>query len=214
MRRRPSRRLVPITAAADRARGWTALGYGRPEVGAAYRDVAKSLIEMVVGKYVRLHDAAPRELLMHAKSANVRGSAPAAAKARISWAFKIAEARDDLKLLRPGDYPVIRGTTLQIGERHAFLWTAGYAPRLDTFTGPETPNPISVKILRGNCSLQAVLSDALGLTKINFNWCLHNDRLPVTLRFANAVATISSPHRWTASRSCLSSLHLRLRTAT
>jgi hypothetical protein len=51
-------------------------------------------------------------------------------------------------------------------------WTAGYAPRLDTFMGPETPNPISVKVLRGNCSLQAVLSDALGLTKINFNWCL------------------------------------------
>jgi hypothetical protein len=41
-------------------------------------------------------------------------------------------------------------------------WTAGYAPRLDTFMGPETPNPISVKVLRGNCSLQAVLSDALG----------------------------------------------------
>ena len=37
--------------------------------------------------------------------------------------------------------------------------------------------------------LQAVLSDVLGLTKINFNSCLHNDRLPVTLRFANAVAS-------------------------
>jgi hypothetical protein len=33
------------------------------------------------------------------------------------------------------------------------------------------------------------LSDVLGLTKINFNPCLHNDRLPVALRFANAVAT-------------------------
>ena len=33
--------------------------------------------------------------------------------------------------------------------------TAGYAPRLDTFMGPETPNPISVKVLRGNCSLHA-----------------------------------------------------------
>jgi hypothetical protein len=131
------------------------------------------------------------------------GSAPAAAKARISWASKIAEARDDLKLFRPCDYPVIRGTALQIGDRHAFLWTAGYAPRLDTFMGPETPNPISVKVLRGNCSLQAVLSDVLGLTKINFNSCLHNGRLPVTVRFANAVATFSSQHRWTASRSCL-----------
>ena len=37
---------------------------------------------------------------------------------------------DDLKLFRPGNYPVIRGTALQVGERHAFLWTSGYAPRL------------------------------------------------------------------------------------
>ena len=104
---------------------------------------------------------------MHARSAftdaECAGSAPAAANTRISRASKIAEARDDLKLFRPGDYPVIRETTLQIGERHAFLWTAGCAPRLDTFMGPETRKE------RGNCSLQALLSDALGLTKINFN---------------------------------------------
>ena len=141
---------------------------------------------MVVGEYVRLHDAAPRELFIHAKYTQSRlsltrngwGSAPATAKARISWTSKIAEARDDLKLFRPGDYPVIRGKALQIGERHALLWTAGYAPRLDTFMGPETPNPISEKLPRCNCSLQAVLSDVLGLTKINFNSCLHNGRLP------------------------------------
>jgi hypothetical protein len=65
---------------------------------------------MVVGEHVRLHDAAPRELAKSASlTRNVRGSAPAAAKARISWASKIAEARDDLKLFRPGDYPVIHG---------------------------------------------------------------------------------------------------------
>ena len=27
----------------------------------------------------------------------------------------------------------------------------------------------------------------MGLTKINFNTCLHNDRMPVTIRFANQV---------------------------
>lgn len=30
----------------------------------------------------------------------------------------------------------------------------------------------------------------MGLTKINFNSCLHNDRLPVTIRFADAVGEI------------------------
>jgi hypothetical protein len=35
-----------------------------------------------------------------------------------------------------------------------------------------------------------VRKHVLGLTKINFNSCLHNDRLPVTIRFANAVGDV------------------------
>jgi hypothetical protein len=40
------------------------------------------------------------------------------------------------------------------------------------------------------CSLTTVLGDILGLTKINFNTCLYNDRLPVTIRFANEVGDV------------------------
>jgi hypothetical protein len=47
-----------------------------------------------------------------------------------------------------------------------------------------------IKVVRGECSLNTVLQDILGLTKINFNSCLHNDRLPVTIRFANAVGDV------------------------
>ena len=52
---------------------------------------------MVVSEYLRLHDAAPRELFIHVKSAFTdaewAGFGTGAAKARISWASKIAEAR-------------------------------------------------------------------------------------------------------------------------
>jgi hypothetical protein len=47
------------------------------------------------------------------------------------------------------------------------------AARLDTFMGPETPNPLLISIVRGECHL-----------------CLHNDGLPVTIRFANAVGDV------------------------
>jgi len=33
--------------------------------------------------------------------------------------------------------------------------------------GPETPNPITVRVLRGDCALNVVLRDVLGMTKIN-----------------------------------------------
>lgn len=155
---------------------------------------AKSLIQMVVGEYSRLHDGPPAELFIHAKSAFTdeewKGFSVGCGTATNLVGVQIADARDDLKLFRSGSYPVIRGTSLQVGDRHAYLWTSGYAPRLDTYMGPETPNPISVKVLRGECPLETVLLDVLGLTKINFNSCLHNDRLPVTIRFANAVGDV------------------------
>jgi hypothetical protein len=158
------------------------------------RSAARRLIEMVLGEYQHLHGAPPRELFIHAKSAFTDEewsgfTDECTAETRLAG-VQIADARDDLKLFRPGSYPVIRGTVLYAGERTAFLWTSGYAPRLDTFMGPETPTPISVRVLRGDCPLDTVLSEVLGLTKINFNSCLHNDRLPVTIRFANAVGDV------------------------
>ena len=47
-----------------------------------------------------------------------------------------------------------------------------------------------VKVQRGKCEIEVVLKDILGLTKINFNTCLNNDRLPVTIRFANEVGDV------------------------
>lgn len=85
---------------------------------------------------------------------------------------------------------MIRGSVLVTSDRSAYLWTTGYAARLDTYVGPETPNPLLIRVIRGDCPLKTALQDVLGLTKIKFNSCLHNDRLPVTIRFANAVGDV------------------------
>jgi hypothetical protein len=156
---------------------------------------AKSLIEMVTKEYRDQHDEnAPHELFIHATSAFTdeewKGFCAGADSATNLVGVQITDAHDDLKLFRPGLYPVIRGSALLISERSAYLWTSGYAARLDTYMGPETPNPLLIKIVRGSANLETVLQDILGLTKINFNSCLHNDRLPVTIRFANAVGDV------------------------
>jgi len=156
---------------------------------------AQSLVAMVVKEYRDQHDnQAPAELFLHAKSSFtdeewtgfVRG-APAETNV---VGVQIADAKDNLKLFRPGKYPVMRGSALVLDDGQAFLWTAGYVPRLDTYLGPETPNPLLVRRQRGECSFETILRDVMGLTKINFNSCLHNDRLPVTIRFADAVGDI------------------------
>jgi len=52
------------------------------------------------------------------------------------------------------------------------------------------PNPLLVEIHRGEAELGRVMTDVLGLTKINFNACVFADGLPVTLKFADAVGDI------------------------
>jgi len=79
---------------------------------------------------------------------------------------------------------------LRLDDDQAFLWTAGYVPRLDTYLGSETPNPLLVRQQQGDCAFDTILRDVMGLTKINFNSCLHNDRLPLTIRFADVVGEI------------------------
>ena len=158
------------------------------------RTAACSLLAMVIAEYERIHKAPPTELFVHAKASFTPeewlGFEDACPESTNLVGVQITDAHDELKLLRPGEYPVIRGTALFVGDQRAYLWTSGYAPRLDTYMGPETPNPILVRILRGDCDLDVVLNDVLGLTKINFNSCLHNDRLPVTIKFANAVGDV------------------------
>lgn len=156
---------------------------------------AEDLTRMVVKEYSDRHDnKSPTELFIHATSSFTddewKGFVAGGGDATRIVGVQISDTRDDLKLFRTGAYPVIRGTALILGSNSAYLWTSGYVPRLDTYMGPETPNPLFVKVQRGECPLETVLSDILGLTKINFNSCLFNDRLPVTIRFANAVGDV------------------------
>ena len=155
---------------------------------------AQKLIQMVAKEYRRLHGKAPTELFIHARSAFTedewRGFERGCPRGTNLVGVQIRDAREGLKLFRTGKYPVIRGTAAILTKRSAFLWTTGYVPRLDTYMGPETPNPIQIKVQKGRCALETVLSDILGLTKINFNSCLFNDHLPVTIKFADAVGAV------------------------
>jgi hypothetical protein len=154
---------------------------------------AKSLVATVVEHYISLHGSAPRELFIHSKSAFSNeewdGFSAGVPTETALTGVQISPA-NRVKLFRPGNYPTIRGTALRIDERRAYLWTTGYVPRLDTYMGPETPNPIWVRVLRGACPIDTVLSDILGLTKMNFNACKFNDRMPVTIKFADEVGEV------------------------
>lgn len=156
---------------------------------------ARELIEMVVAEYQRQHDGeAPRELFIHGRTwfnrSEWTGFASAVPDETKVVGIRIDPGTRDIKLFRRANYPVVRGTALVVSDRSAYLWSSGYVSRLDTYLGPETPNPIKIDLVRGESDIQQVLEDILALTKINFNSCIFNDRKPVTIRFADAVGDI------------------------
>lgn len=77
--------------------------------------------------------------------------------------------------------PVRRGMALLLDDRSAYLRTPGYVPQLDTYVGPETPNPLLISVFRSKKAkpdIRTVLADIMGLTKINYNSCNFNDAFP------------------------------------
>lgn len=160
-------------------------------------EAAKALLTTVIETYTEMHGAPPKELFIHGQAsfndAEWEAFCRAAPPDTNVIGVRINSTGGDAKLFRNGDYPVIRGTTLLLNDRNAYLWTSGYVPQIDTYIGPETPNPLLVSVLRWKQSrpeMISVLNDIMGLTKINYNSCNFNDGLPVTVRFAKMVGDI------------------------
>ena len=158
---------------------------------------ATKLISKVLDTFKDKHGALPKEFFIHGRTTfndeewdAFRAVAPSETNV---IGVRIKTTNGDTKLFRNGDYPVLRGTAILLDERNAYLWTNGFIPRLDTYIGPETPNPLYISVLRSSGELpniRTVLTDIMGLTKINYNACNYSDGLPVTVRFANKVGDV------------------------
>jgi hypothetical protein len=160
-------------------------------------EAAKSLIKKVLDTYREKHGCPPSELFIHGQTSfkddEWHAFEDAAPPETNVVGVRIRTTGGEMKLFRDGDYPVLRGTALILDERNAYLWTNGYVPQLDTYIGPETPNPLFVTLLRSKHKMpemKTVLGDIVGLTKINYNSCNYNDSLPVTVRFAKMVGEV------------------------
>lgn len=161
------------------------------------KDAATNLIKTVLETYHSKFGAYPKELFIHGKTKFNKDEWDAFKEAAPPdtniIGVRIRSTTGDIKFFREGDYPCIRGTALVLGESDAYLWTSGYVPRIDTYLGPETPNPIHITVLRSTGEappIASVLEDIMKLTKINYNAANYSDALPVTIRFADKVGDV------------------------
>lgn len=164
-------------------------------------DEAQKMISRVLETFRDKHGAPPKEFFIHGRTTfndeEWNAFKEAAPPETNIVGVRIKTTNGEVKLFRDGDYPVLRGTAVILDERNAYLWTTGFVPRLDTYIGPETPNPLFITLIRSSDELpdmKAVLTDIMGLTKINYNACNYSDGLPVTVRFANKVGDVLTMH--------------------
>lgn len=97
----------------------------------------------------------------------------------------------DLRFLRTGKYPVLRGTVISLTPNQHLLYTTGFTPRVRTYPGLRIPKPLLITH-HGDSEISLICSEILGLTKLNWNTTAFSTQLPITLEFAQRVGKILS----------------------
>ncbi|MDA8301364.1 MAG: hypothetical protein M0005_07425 [Actinomycetota bacterium] len=93
------------------------------------------------------------------------------------------------RLFRSGQLPPLRGTVLELDRSTMLVYTRGSIPFFRTYPGMYVPAPIQLRAI-GDVDLTRVATEALGLSKMNWNNAQLDEREPLTLRTARRVGGI------------------------
>ncbi|MCA8912303.1 MAG: hypothetical protein KDB82_11410 [Planctomycetes bacterium] len=158
------------------------------------RRAAEVVAERTIGQYKLKVGKPPAELFVHGRAEFNDDEWSGFQTKCAEEGTKVTGIRirkdPSLKLYSEQAYPPLRGTLVQIDSRTALLWTGGFVPRLGYSQGIGQPNPLSLRVVRGDADIEQVAKDVFALTKVNYNACIFGDGLPVTIRFANKIGSI------------------------
>lgn len=96
---------------------------------------------------------------------------------------------------QPDGYPTPRGVLLPTSGNEAFIWAAGNAPGVSTHGnyyqgGKSIPRPLLLRRHAGAGALEIAGSEAMALTKMNWNNDALYDPTPVTIEYSSRIARI------------------------
>lgn len=111
-----------------------------------------------------------------------------------SWKGVLIDPPRDAKSSKgsPANYPIHRGSYLQLSGTETLLWTQGDTPMggKSYFQGGKgIPSPLLLRRFAGHGSWDVSCNAILGLSKMNWNNDGLYDALPVTLGYAQVLAT-------------------------
>ena len=155
-------------------------------------DQAKALLELVLRRYCAEAKRPPARVVVHKTSRYWREEQEGFqdALSEIAEFDLVAVApTSEIRLLRSGNYPPLRGTLFRIGKI-AYLYTTGYIPALHAYPHGHVPAPLQISDHFGDSSLQSIANEILILSKMNWNSAGFAGALPITIRFSRRVGDI------------------------
>ncbi len=159
-------------------------------------DAAAELARRIVGAYQNAEKSIPRRVVLHKSSRfwdeEREGFRKGFQQEGVDLVDLIAIGQRGIRLVRTGDYPVLRGTMLSINQTNFVLYSRGYIPYLGTYPGAHVPNPLEVLEHLGDASDLDIAREILALTKLNWNSADFSSGFPITIEFAGRVAEVLS----------------------
>lgn len=155
---------------------------------------AQELLSSAIGMYKQRARRDPKRVVVHK-------STLFAEEEKKGFSAAIGELMQDLvtlskrnygiRFMRPGSYPVLRGTLISLTDKEHLLYTFGYTPRIRTYPGHRIPSPLYITH-EGDTEIIEICKEILGLTKLNWNTAAFATELPITLKFSKEVGKILS----------------------
>jgi hypothetical protein len=152
---------------------------------------ATSLVKYAIEVYIRSKKHPPQRIVIHKTSRydsnEIRGFRAGAGTSTLDL---VAFGTRDIKLLRWGQHPPIRGTMVRLPDQSVLLYTFGYIPYLGVYPGPRVPSPLEILEHHGTTSIESICLEILALTKLNWNNAKFCTKSPITIGFARRVGEI------------------------
>jgi hypothetical protein len=156
------------------------------------KEEATSLLTRAIEIYQWNKGHPPARIVVH-KTSRFDSNEAAGFKGAVQNTSKldlVAFGSRDIKLVRWGQHPPIRGTMVRLPDEGVLLYTFGYIPYLSVYPGPRVPSPLKILELHGSTSIDTICNEIMALTKLNWNNAKFCTKSPITIGFARLVGEI------------------------
>lgn len=154
---------------------------------------AQQLVDLVLARYRRENeDRLPLRVVIHKTSRfepEERAGFEQALRGVSRYDLVSLTPTSEVRLLRSGQYPPLRGTVFTIGDV-SYCYTSGYLRSLGRYPHGHVPSPLQVADHVGDTPRNQLLREIMVLTKMNWNSANMSGLMPITLRFSRLVSDV------------------------